>query len=69
VSELTPEELLLQKTVRDFAAKELAPGAAERDETERYDRSLFTRMGELGLTAVPLDRGLLFQAFLQGKGD
>jgi acyl-CoA dehydrogenase len=53
VSELTPEELLLQKTVRDFAAKELAPGAAERDETEQYDRKLFARMGELGLTAVP----------------
>ena len=52
-SALTEEERLLQKTVRDFAAKELAPGAAERDETEQYDRSLFTRMGELGLTAVP----------------
>jgi alkylation response protein AidB-like acyl-CoA dehydrogenase len=50
---LTEEERLLQKTVRDFAAKELAPGAAQRDEEERYDRSLFTRMGELGLTAVP----------------
>jgi len=52
-SALTEEERLLQKTVREFAAKELAPGAAERDETEQYDRSLFTRMGELGLTAVP----------------
>ena len=52
-SALTDEERLLQKTVREFAAKELAPGAAERDETEQYDRSLFTRMGELGLTAVP----------------
>jgi len=52
-SALTEEERLLQKTVREFAAKELAPGAAERDETERYDRSLFARMGELGLTAVP----------------
>jgi acyl-CoA dehydrogenase len=50
---LTDEERLLQKTVRDFAAKELAPGAAERDETEQYDRKLFARMGELGLTGVP----------------
>jgi alkylation response protein AidB-like acyl-CoA dehydrogenase len=50
---LTEEERLLQRTVRDFAAKELAPGAAQRDEEERYDRSLFTRMGELGVTAVP----------------
>ena len=50
---LTEEERLLQKTVRDFAAKELAPGAAQRDEEEKYDRELFARMGELGLTAVP----------------
>src|SRR3954468_6092971 len=50
---LTDEERLLQQTVREFAAREVAPGVAERDEEERYDRSLFDRMGELGLTAVP----------------
>jgi butyryl-CoA dehydrogenase len=52
--ELNREELLLQSTTRDFAARELAPTAIERDETERYDRSLFTKMGQLGLTAAPL---------------
>ena len=40
---LTEEERLLQATARDFAQRELAPGAIERDEPERYDRSLFTR--------------------------
>ena len=50
---LTEEERLLQATAREFAEREVAPGAIERDETERYDRSLFTRMGELGLTAAP----------------
>jgi alkylation response protein AidB-like acyl-CoA dehydrogenase len=53
VGGLTDEERLLQQTVRDFAQREVAPGAAKRDEEERYDRSLFDRMGELGLTAVP----------------
>ncbi|MEA2608892.1 MAG: hypothetical protein QOJ75_1135, partial [Chloroflexota bacterium] len=52
--ELSQEEILLQATTRDFALRELAPTAVERDETERYDRSLFTKMGELGLTAAPL---------------
>jgi butyryl-CoA dehydrogenase len=52
--ELTQEEQLLQSTTRDFAVRELAPSAIERDEAERYDRSLFTQMGELGLTAAPL---------------
>ncbi len=50
---LTDEERLLQRTTRDFARREIAPGAAERDEEERYDRGLFRRMGELGVTAVP----------------
>ena len=51
---LTEEERLLQATAREFAARELAPTAIERDEAERFDRSLFTKMGELGLTAAPL---------------
>jgi acyl-CoA dehydrogenase len=50
---LTPEERLLQQTVREFARRELEPGAAERDEAERFERGLFARMGELGFTAVP----------------
>src|SRR5918993_1896397 len=49
---------MLQQTVREFAAREVAPGAAERDEEERYDRSLFARLGELGLTAVPFPEEL-----------
>jgi butyryl-CoA dehydrogenase len=50
---LGDEERLLQQTARDFAQREVAPSAIERDEAERYDRSLFTKMGELGLTAAP----------------
>src|SRR5204862_574807 len=51
---LTEEERLLQATAREFATRELAPSAIERDEAERFDRSLFAKMGELGLTAAPL---------------
>jgi alkylation response protein AidB-like acyl-CoA dehydrogenase len=50
---LTAEERLLQQTTREFAQREIAPGAADRDAEERYDRSLFRTMGELGLTAAP----------------
>jgi alkylation response protein AidB-like acyl-CoA dehydrogenase len=50
---LTDEERLLQATAREFAQREVAPGAIERDEAERYDRSLFSGMGTLGLTAAP----------------
>ena len=52
--QLTDEERLLQATAREFATREVAPGALERDESERYDRSLFRAMGDLGLTAAPI---------------
>ena len=61
-SALTDEERLLQSTARDFAQREVAPGAIERDEAERYDRSLFAKMGDLGLTAAP------FPAAVGGAG-
>jgi acyl-CoA dehydrogenase len=53
VPALTDEERLLQSTAHDFAQREVAPGAIERDEAERYDRALFAAMGALGLTAAP----------------
>ncbi|HEU4671634.1 MAG TPA: acyl-CoA dehydrogenase family protein [Candidatus Limnocylindrales bacterium] len=53
MTSLTEDERLLQATAREFAAREVAPGAVQRDEEERYDRALFARMGELGLTAAP----------------
>ena len=55
---LTPEEELLQATAREFATREVAPGAMERDETETYDRSLFEEMGALGLTAAPFPESI-----------
>jgi len=51
---LTAEERLLRDTAREFAQREIAPTAIERDEEERFDRSIFTQMGELGLTGAPL---------------
>jgi butyryl-CoA dehydrogenase len=51
---MTEEERLLRSTAREFAAREVAPGAAERDEGELFDRAIFRRMGELGLTGAPL---------------
>jgi alkylation response protein AidB-like acyl-CoA dehydrogenase len=50
---LSAEERSVRDTAREFAQRELAPTVAKRDEEERYDRQLFTRMGQLGLTAIP----------------
>jgi butyryl-CoA dehydrogenase len=50
---LTEEERAVRDVAREFAQRELAPTVAARDEEERYERALFDRMGELGLTAIP----------------
>ena len=50
---LSEDERSVRDLVRDWAAKEVAPGAAQRDEEERYDIGLFHRAGELGLTGLP----------------
>lgn len=50
---LTEEHEMIRKMVRDFAKNEIEPTAAERDEEERFDRSLFDKMAELGLTGIP----------------
>ncbi|RIW36161.1 acyl-CoA dehydrogenase [Bacillus salacetis] len=50
---LSEEHEMIRKMVRDFAKNEVEPTAAERDEEERFDRGLFDKMAELGLTGIP----------------
>lgn len=55
----TEELQLLRKSIRDFAAKEIAPKAHELDENETFSEDLTKKMGELGLfgTIVPSKYG------------
>ncbi|MFD1735138.1 acyl-CoA dehydrogenase [Bacillus salitolerans] len=50
---LSEEHEMIRKMVRDFAKNEVAPTAAERDEEERFDKDIFDKMAELGLTGIP----------------
>lgn len=52
---LGEEYEMLRQSVRDFAEGVLAPGVVDRDEKEYFDRSLFEKMGELGLTGIPFE--------------
>lgn len=56
---LTEEQLLLQRTVREFAEMEVKPQAKELDETGHFPRENFRKAAELGLTgvAVPEEYG------------
>jgi len=55
--ELTEEQKLLQKTVREFAESEVKPLAKELDETGRFPRDTFKKAAELGLTGIALPEG------------
>jgi butyryl-CoA dehydrogenase len=50
--ELSEEQKLLQKSVREFAESEVRPLAKEVDETGHFPRELFKKAAELGLTGV-----------------
>lgn len=56
---LTEAQSQIRDMVRQFAQRELAPTAAERDRAPRFPREAFARMGELGLMGmtVPADEG------------
>ncbi|NBX91728.1 MAG: isovaleryl-CoA dehydrogenase [Proteobacteria bacterium] len=48
----TSEQLLLKKTVEDFAKKELLPKAEEIDEKETWNEEAFKKMADLGLLGI-----------------
>ena len=50
--DLSEEQLLLRQTLRDFAARELAPGAGVRDETARFPAELIPKLAALGLFGI-----------------
>ena len=50
--ELSADQRLLKKTVRDFAERELKPHSRAWDEAQQFPREIFTKLGELGLLAV-----------------
>jgi butyryl-CoA dehydrogenase len=51
--ELTAEQSALQQTVREFAASELKPGAARRDETGEFPLQEIKKLGQMGLLGLP----------------
>jgi isovaleryl-CoA dehydrogenase len=48
------EHEMLRDSVRDFSLKEIAPGAAERDEKESFDKGIFLKLGALGVLGITI---------------
>jgi butyryl-CoA dehydrogenase len=60
--QLTNEQLMIQSMVREFAKKEVAPTAMERDESKAFPAENFNKMAELGLM------GMMVPAEFDGEG-
>ena len=50
--QLTEEQRLIQKTVREFAKSELSPGAIEMDEKKKWPLEAVEKMGKLGFMGM-----------------
>ena len=57
--DLTEEQRLLEQSVREWGAREVAPHIHDLDREHRFDRNVFPQMAELGLLgiSVPQDYG------------
>ena len=56
--ELNDDQRSIQDLVREFARKEVAPGARKRDETGEFPADLIRRMAELNLLGIPVPEDL-----------
>ena len=57
--DLTEDHLLLERTVREWAGREVAPRIRELDRAHRFDRAILPQMASLGLLgiSVPAEYG------------
>jgi alkylation response protein AidB-like acyl-CoA dehydrogenase len=75
------EQLAFYKSVFDFAGENVEPGAHERDVEGRFDRDLWSKLGEFGLLGLPVPERyggsgadiittcLALEALAEGGGD
>lgn len=51
--DLTEEQMMIRKLIRDFSEAEVAPGADLRDKTRKFPEDIFEKMAKLGLMGLP----------------
>jgi alkylation response protein AidB-like acyl-CoA dehydrogenase len=52
---LSPEHEMIRQTARDFAQREIAPIAAEHDESGEFPMATVLKMGEMGFMGIEVD--------------
>lgn len=50
---LTSEQQMIQRTIREFANEVVAPGAIDRDRTNEFPVEIFKQLSEMGMMGLP----------------
>ena len=53
--DLTQEQQMIKKTIKEFADKVVAPGAIERDRTKEFPVEIFKQLSDMGMMGLPFD--------------
>lgn len=51
--DLTQEQQMIRKTIREFANEVVAPGAIERDKTKAFPKEIFKQLADMGMMGLP----------------
>jgi len=51
--DLTPEQDMIRRTIKEFADEVVSPGALERDNTREFPLEIFKQLGEMGMMGLP----------------
>ncbi|SFS35399.1 acyl-CoA dehydrogenase [Marininema halotolerans] len=52
--QLTEEQHMMRRMVRDFAKKEISPWIESMDQEDRFPKEVVSQMGEVGLMGIPI---------------
>ncbi|MET3574745.1 acyl-CoA dehydrogenase family protein [Bhargavaea ullalensis] len=53
--DLTQEQEMIRRTIREFADEVVAPGAIERDRTKEFPIEIFRQLADMGMMGLPFD--------------
>lgn len=51
--DLSQEQQMIKKTIKEFADKVVAPGAIERDKTKEFPTEIFKQLSDMGMMGLP----------------
>lgn len=53
--DLTQEQQMIKKTIKEFADKVVAPGAIDRDRSKAFPAEIFKQLSSMGMMGLPFD--------------